>query len=152
MKFPPAVWGPIFWMTMHIVALGYPESPSYSEKKAAKEFYEGLQHLIPCPTCKLHYAENLKNLPVTPSLDNRRDLFKWTVDMHNMVNKQLGKPIVSQAEALKFIERLGAKNRSPIWRKEDMAEIDMGSFVKGAVVTGTACAAAIGLLWYLNNH
>ncbi len=152
MRFPPAVWGPIFWMTIHIVALGYSDSPSYSEKRAAKEFYEGLQFLIPCPKCKEHYRENLKLHPITPSLDNRRDLFKWTVKMHNIVNKQLGKAEVTEEEALAFMGRLGARGRSPIWRKEDMAEIDTSSFMKGAVVTGAACAAAIGVLWYLQRH
>ena len=152
MRFPPAVWGPIFWMTIHIVALGYSDNPSYSEKRAAKEFYEGLQFLIPCPKCKEHYRDNLKIHPITPSLDNRKDLFKWTVKMHNLVNKQLGKPEVSEEEALKFMGRLGARGRSPIWKKEDMSEIDTASFMKGAVITGTACAAAIGVLWYLQRH
>lgn len=152
MRFPPAVWGPIFWMTIHIVALGYSDDPSYGEKRAAKEFYEGLQFLIPCPKCREHYRDNLRTNPITPSLDNRRDLFKWTVNMHNIVNKQLGKPVVSEEEALAFFGRLGARGRSPIWKKEDMAEIDTASFMKGAVVTGTACAAAIGVLWYLQRH
>ena len=152
MRFPPAVWGPIFWMTIHIVALGYSDNPSYSEKRAAKEFYEGLQFLIPCPKCKEHYRDNLKIHPITPSLDNRKDLFKWTVKMHNLVNKQLGKPEVSEEEALRFMGRLGARGRSPIWKKEDMSEIDTASFMKGAVITGTACAAAIGVLWYLQRH
>ncbi len=152
MRFPPAVWGPIFWMTIHIVALGYSEKPSYSEKKSAKEFYEGLQHLLPCPTCREHYREHLKNNPITPSLDNRRDLFKWTVNIHNSVNKKLGKPQVSEEEALAFMARLGARGRSPIWKKEDMAEIDMSSFTKGVVVTASACAAVIGLLWYMKKN
>ena len=43
----PAVWGPILWTTIHIVALGYPKEPTFSEKRAAKEFYESLTHLIP---------------------------------------------------------------------------------------------------------
>jgi len=152
MRFPPAVWGPIFWMTIHIVALGYSDTPSYSEKRAVKEFYEGLQFLIPCPKCKEHYRENLKIHPVTPSLDNRRDLFRWTVKMHNMVNKQLGKAEITETEALAFMGRLGARGRSPIWKKEDMAEIDTSSFMKGAVVTGASCAAAIAVLWYLQRN
>ncbi len=152
MRFPPAVWGPIFWMTIHIVALGYSENPSYSEKKAAKEFFESLQHLLPCPTCREHYIENLKERPITPFLDNRRDLFKWTVELHNAVNKKLGKPEVTEQEALKFISRLGARGRSPIWRKEDMSELDMMSFVKGAAVTAAGCGIIIYALWYLRHN
>ena len=42
MQFPPSVWGPFFWHTIHIVALGYPKNPTYTDKKCAKEFYESL--------------------------------------------------------------------------------------------------------------
>ena len=119
-RIPPTTWGPFFWHTMHLVALGYPNEPTYAEKRAAKEFYESFTHLIPCPTCKLHYADNLKNMPVTPSLDNRKDLFRWTVDMHNMVNKQLGKPEYTEADSIAFYHKLGELGRSPVWTPQDI--------------------------------
>lgn len=117
---PPTVWGPFFWHTMHLVALGYPTAPTYSEKKAAKEFFESLQHLIPCPLCKLHYQGHLKELPISPSLDSKQDLFKWTVDIHNRVNKDLGKPIYSEVDAIQFYHSLGARGRSPVLTPQDV--------------------------------
>ena len=92
MNFPPEVWGPFFWHTIHIVALGYPKDPTYSDKKAAKEFFESLQHLIPCSICKNHYVQHIQNKPITPSLDTREHLIQWTIDIHNEVNKVLNKP------------------------------------------------------------
>ena len=118
-RIPPTTWGPFFWHTMHLVALGYPTEPTYAEIRAAKEFYESFVHLIPCPTCKLHYADNIKNNPVTPSLDSRKDLFQWTVNMHNMVNRQLGKPEYTDADAIAFYNKLGEMGRSPVWTPED---------------------------------
>jgi hypothetical protein len=145
---PPQTWGPFFWHTMHLVALGYSNQPSYAEKKAAKEFYESLVHLIPCPTCKLHYADNLKVLPISPSLDNRRDLFKWTVDMHNMVNKQLGKPEYTESDAIAFYYKLGAMGRSPVWTPEDIQSLYLSKLVKyGSAAIGLAAVA--GVVWYL---
>lgn len=117
---PPTVWGPIFWHTIHLTALGYPKEPTFSEKKAAKEFYESLTHLIPCPICKLHYAEHLKALPLTPSLDSRTDLFRWTVDMHNRVNKDLGKPEYTEQDAVAFYYSLGERGRSPLLTPQDL--------------------------------
>ena len=38
MHLPPEIWGPMFWSTLHIVSLAYPEEPTYAEKRAAKEF------------------------------------------------------------------------------------------------------------------
>ena len=78
-RIPPTTWGPFFWHTMHLVALGYPSSPTYAEKRAAKEFYESLAHLIPCPTCKLHYAENIKKDPISPSVDSKDDGKKYPI-------------------------------------------------------------------------
>ena len=80
MIFPPSVWGPFFWHTIHIVAIGYPKKPTYIDKKCAKEFYESLAYLIPCSVCRTHYKEHITSNPLTPFLDSRTDLIKWTVD------------------------------------------------------------------------
>ena len=141
-RIPPTTWGPFFWHTMHIVALGYPTKPTYAEKRAAKEFYESFTHLIPCPTCKLHYAENLKELPVGPSLDTKEDLFRWTVQMHNKVNKQLGKQEYTELDAIAFYHRLGEMGRSPVWTPQDMQAVFFSDAFKYG---GSALAVALVL-------
>ena len=55
---PPEVWGPLFWHTIHIVALGYPENPSYAHKKAVKEFFEYLRHLFPTELIVWNYGNH----------------------------------------------------------------------------------------------
>jgi hypothetical protein len=146
-RIPPTTWGPFFWHTMHLVALGYPNAPTYAEKRAAKEFYESLAHLIPCPTCKLHYADNIKNNPVSPSLDSKNDLFAWTVKMHNMVNKQLGKPEYTEQEAISFYHKLGDMGRSPVWTPEDIHSLYFSEGFKYTAV-GLATVAVLGGVAY----
>jgi len=136
MKLSTKVWGPIFWYTIHIVALGYPKDPSYADKKAAKEFFESLQFLIPCEVCRNHYKENLKKFPITPHLDRRDDLFKYTVMLHNEVNKLLNKPTMTELEAIYHLRRLGARDQSPVINSEIFDEIDMRSMVRGGFVGG----------------
>jgi hypothetical protein len=150
MQFPPSVWGPFFWHTIHIVALGYPTNPTYTEKKCAKEFYESLVYLLPCSICREHYREHLSKNPLTPFLDTRKDLLKWTIDIHNAVNKMLGKPEWTEYEVISYYERLGQRNRSPVWTKEDMKEVDYKSFVQG-FITGTIILTSIGGVIYLVN-
>lgn len=151
MRFPPAVWGPIFWMTIHIVALGYSETPTFAEKRAAKEFFEGLQFLLPCAICREHYREHLTEKPVSPFLDSRKALFSWTVALHNSVNKKLNKPTVTETEALQYISRLGARNRNPLWSSTDMSEVDTASFMRGVLLASVA-AGVIGTgLWFWNK-
>jgi hypothetical protein len=148
MKFPPSVWGPIFWHTIHVTALAYPENPSYAQKRAAKEFYESLAHLIPCPKCREHYQTHLQKMPISPHLDRRADLFRWTVDVHNTVNKMLEKPIVKEAEALQFYRRIGARERSPFITQDDLDEIDLRSMIKGGMIGAGVVVAAGALLWW----
>jgi hypothetical protein len=147
LQFPPEVWGPFFWHTIHIVALGYSVEPSYSEKKAAKDFYESLQFLIPCPVCREHYKEHLAKFPITPHLDRRKDLFRWTVVLHNAVNETLQKPTLTEQEALAYYVRLGKRERSPVWTPGDMIEADMRARLQG-IGFGFAAAAVLGSLWY----
>lgn len=148
MRFPPSVWGPMFWHTIHVVALSYPSNPNYAQKRAAKEFYESMAELIPCPMCREHYKEHLKKLPLSPHLDRRDDLFRWTVQLHNEVNILLKKPIVSETESINFYTRLGARERSPFITQVDLEEIDTRSMVKGAIVGAAVVGVAGGLLWW----
>jgi len=147
MQFPPSVWGPFFWHTMHIVALGYSKNPTYTDKKCAKEFYESLAFLLPCSICREHYKEYLQEKPISTFLDSRTDLIKWTVQIHNKVNKMLGKAEWTLEEVLSYYEKVGARNRSPVWTKEDMKEVDYASFMKG-FLTGSVVLSVVGGVMY----
>jgi hypothetical protein len=152
MHLPPAAWGPFFWHTIHIVALGYPSKPSYGDKKAAKEFYESLKFLIPCPICREHYAQHLHESPLTPHLDRREDLFRWTVDLHNRVNEKLGKRRFSEQEAIAYYTRLGNRGRSPVWTPDDFAEADLRAIIRGIGI-GVGLTAAIGAtVWWVSKE
>jgi len=102
----PAVWGPIFWRTMHLVTIGYPAFPSKDEQIAAVAFFDSLQFMIPCPICKEHYKDNLKNFPVTDAVENKQKLIRWLFDLHNTINTQLGKPAISWREFVYSIAEL----------------------------------------------
>lgn len=151
MHLPPQVWGPFFWHTIHITALGYPSEPNYVHKKAAKEFYESLQVLIPCPICREHFAEHLTKFPITPHLDSRSDLFKWTVVLHNAVNKSLGKPEFSEHDSIEFYKRIGARGKNPVLSHIELEEIDLKSVVKGVGIGVGASALVAGILYLANK-
>lgn len=90
MNIPPSKWGPHFWATLHIACLGC------QDYKALSEFVEGYVYIIPCLSCRQHFEQVLVENPI-PEAD---DFFKWSVDVHNIVNKRLGKPEVSYEDAL----------------------------------------------------
>jgi hypothetical protein len=151
MQFSPNVWGPFFWHTMHVAALGYPKEPTYTEKKAAKEFYESLQFMLPCGICREHYAKHIQANPISTFLDRRADLFRWTIMVHNEVNKTLKKPEMTEQEVMGYYSRLGKRDRSPVWTKEDMREVDMQSFLRGLLVGFAGVAIIGGGAWALNK-
>ena len=104
----PAVWGPIFWATMHIVSLGYSSKPSEEEKQGAIAFYNSLAHTIPCPICKTHYKAFLVKSPVEAAVNSRHDLIHWVFELHNDVNVQLGKRSISFQEYVRHMQALAA--------------------------------------------
>jgi hypothetical protein len=94
----PIVWGPKLWFVIHTFALNYPDNPTYEDRRVMEEFFNNLKYSIPCHKCRIHYRQNLQNNPIISYLDNKQSLFKYTVDLHNLVNKSLGKKIYSYDE------------------------------------------------------
>lgn len=99
----PDVWGRFLWYSIHFVALDYPENPSPQDRAKYKSFFENLGAVIPCYKCSVNYKRHLEELPLVSDgadfLENRGSLFAWTVELHNIVNKELGKPVVSLDDA-----------------------------------------------------
>ena len=88
----PRVWGWDAWKTMHRFSLCYPLiNPSRAKRKAARDFYSSLQHLLPCVSCRAHYAKHFKATFNANTTASRENLVRWVYDCHNAVNRRLGK-------------------------------------------------------------
>ena len=98
-------------MFMHFVSLGYPDNPSQDDRRQYKEFYESLQHILPCGACAQNYKLNLQEMPIENSLDSRDTLIKWVIDIHNEENQETGKKTLGHEEAL----NLYLKQQSPLF-------------------------------------
>jgi hypothetical protein len=98
----PEVFGPILWKSIHIIALGYPENPSELDKTMYMTFFRDLWKVIPCYKCSVNYKRHWDELPITPYLISKEKLFEWTVLLHNVVNKELGKSEINLADAWKI--------------------------------------------------
>ena len=101
-----AIWGPLGWMTLHSVAINYPDSPSDTEKLICSRFLDMFTECITCHVCKTHFLRILQTYKITHPefLNSKHDFFLFTVRAHNTVNKRLDKPIVKTvADALKTL-------------------------------------------------
>jgi len=81
----PKIWGPPLWFIIHMVALMYPRLPTAAEKTKARNFFTGLQKVLPCDYCKKHFAEELKSMD-PKAFASRDSLFAWTVHFHDKVS------------------------------------------------------------------
>lgn len=96
----PDVFGPFLWGSLHYVCLGSSTHPISPENQThLKNWINALPFVIPCYKCSEHLKQNLSDFPVDSHLSSHEELFKWSVDFHNIVNKQLGKPEISLEEA-----------------------------------------------------
>jgi len=53
-----------------------------------------------CETCKVHFKKFITDVPIKPFLPQEYGVFKWTVELHNAINKKLNKPVVKYEDAL----------------------------------------------------
>lgn len=92
MGLTPSHWGPYFWGTIHITCLGAPEALDETDKQAYAQFFKTMPFILPCGSCGKHFYDTLQVEPVERALASKHTLFAWSVRVHNIVNKRLGKP------------------------------------------------------------
>lgn len=144
----PKIWGKYFWTTLHVIALGYPDQPSETDKTNYKTFYTTFWKVIPCQKCADNYIRHLDELPpIEEHLTDSNALFKWTVDLHNVVNKELGKRTYSYKEANEIFARLSHGDHTGLGGVSDKWE-------KVALYTTyllIATAVVGGAMWLLSR-
>lgn len=96
------------WTLLHTMAAQYPHKPSRKQQKDVRTFIDCLTRLYPCPDCAKHFQELVKKKP--PQTGSAADLQRWMCELHNDVNKRLGKSefnchyVQSRWEAIKCDE------------------------------------------------
>lgn len=94
------IWGPSAWQLFHLTSLMYDHyfndlsiipinSIKINKKQLDKElivFFNSLKKLLPCKYCRQHYKKNSDKLPI-----NFNNMFQWSIDLHDIVNKTLDK-------------------------------------------------------------
>lgn len=86
-------------------------------------------------------------MPISPHLDKREDLFKWTVQLHNEVNKSLGKPTMLESEVVYFYRRIGARGKNVVISQDTLDEVDLRSMIKGGLMGAGTVLVAGSIVW-----
>jgi hypothetical protein len=104
------IWGPHLWFSLHTISFAYPLKPTQEDKDNYKNFFLNLKHVIPCSVCKKNYKRHIEEHPIDGFLDTKKSLVYWVIDMHNMVNAEIGKKILSYDVVIKKYENVYKKN------------------------------------------
>lgn len=111
-NFSPNLWGKHGWIFFNHIALSFPENPTDEEKRAYKNFFTEVQHILPCQSCSQNYKQHLSELPIEDYLKDKDTLFSWTIKMQNKVNKILNKPLLNE-EYIKSIHMNPSRSLNP---------------------------------------
>ena len=103
------IWGSHMWFSLHTITFNYPLKPSKEDIHNYKAFFVEFKNVIPCSICKKNYIRHLNELPIDNVLDSRKKLVYWLIDMHNMVNGEIGKKTWSYDAVIKKYEHVYGK-------------------------------------------
>ena len=95
-------WGPAVWTHMHVYSFTYPGKANSRDRERAREFISLVPFTLPCGNCGHHFAVAItEKRPLTDAvLAGREPFSRWLVDLHNDVNRRLGKPQMTYREAV----------------------------------------------------
>lgn len=94
------IWGPHFWFVLHTIAMNYPDRANEVTRRKYYDFVQNIPLFIPNSEMGNQFSRLLDKYPVSPYLDKRESFIRWTVFIHNKVNKIIGKPELDLDEAI----------------------------------------------------
>ena len=100
----PKIWGEKIWYSLHNGAAYYPKDPSPITIHKMKGFVKGIPFILPCDECRIHainYIEE-RDYELDKICENRKNLFKFFVDMHNFVNLRTNKKKFTKKDVKKI--------------------------------------------------
>jgi hypothetical protein len=95
-------WSGPTWDYLHTQGYYYSSNPSDSEKSQKLTLFRSILDNIPCQTCKRESSSWESTNLLTNAVSNNCTLSKWVLDLHNHVNKGLGR---SEWEMKQVVER-----------------------------------------------
>mgnify|MGYP005677495805 FL=1 len=103
----PKIWGPHAWFFLDTIAINYPDSPINETKNNYKNFIKSFIEIIPCNVCKRGIKKIMRQNPLTLKVLGSRESFVcWMNNIHNKVNKKLGKKIYTLDESIEYYKKM----------------------------------------------
>ena len=111
-----AEWGVPGWRFLHCVSFAYPEAAAPQERQDMFVFLRSVGNVLPCKRCRSHYNAYVGahlTSSASPILVGRESLARFLVELHNDVNRRLGKSEATY-EAVRHEYEVG-NDSIPVW-------------------------------------
>jgi hypothetical protein len=86
------IWYPHYWYFLNMAALNYPDHPTTIDKKIYYRFIHNFYYFIPNPELSKLFRHFVDIYPLTPYLDNKLTVMKWTHFITSKINDHLHLP------------------------------------------------------------
>ena len=86
------IWYPHYWYFLNMAALNYPDHPNTIDKKLYYRLIHNFYHFIPNPELSKLFTTFIDKYPLTPYLDNKLTVMKWTHFITSKINDHLNLP------------------------------------------------------------
>ena len=101
-----STWGPPRWFSLHMTTFGYPVHPTDTQKENMQNLIRMWEHELPCCCCRNNYNGHVKHLlkknnktdKFCKAVESRQTLVQFGFDLHNAVNKALGKYVLNTVD------------------------------------------------------
>lgn len=106
-------WGRDSWTVLHLACLRWDEqAASRPPARRVEDFVHMFRRLLLCLPCRQDFLKLLAELPPPPPppIPGGGQLFAWSVEAHNRVNRRLGKPAMPLEQARQMY---GTLSRDP---------------------------------------
>lgn len=126
-------WGAPGWRFLHCVSFSYGDDPTAEERRRMFAFVVAVGDVLPCKRCRGHYrayvGAHLTRGAFSPALADRDALSRFLVDLHNDVNRRLGRPTVGYEEVRRAYLHDGAGGGVGEWLLPAAAALAAGVVV-----------------------
>jgi FAD-linked sulfhydryl oxidase len=89
---------------LHCIVMTYPARPSAKKQQEMVDFLKSFGRVLPCKICRKNFDQYLQKNPIRA--ETRIKLRDWVIDLHNAINKRLGKRVLSHTEAVNEIKSM----------------------------------------------
>jgi len=80
--------------------MAYPINPTFNDKRSMLAFFDSLAGILPCLKCKINLQKHMEKIQLSYKiLESRETFYEWVNNLHNEVNKSLGKRVFSNKES-----------------------------------------------------